>query len=337
MLHFKIRTSTIIQKRALYAAVNYDAPYDPNLTKSDVDLLSFLSLMSGKKGYCWPSVNYLCIGLHLDPVRNRRNIRRRLSKLEALGYIRRDAQYHTQTSGRQTSNRIYVNYISSVNEFTLPRNSYLPKKEKIYKKEKRVIHQRTYPQVTKVYGWKLGNSGGTGFGSVRSKSLLRGLARYIHKQNTSKWKYLLAENMNLPLSKPTGGKAMKPTIDDDLDDLFTLPAHRMPAPPQIREQLSTISVDKPVHSTPGYIVTADDVGKVSWKDICAHMNRLNDQFQHWQIRLYMSGLNGHTLELFAELPYFRDTCQHRFGEDLLRACKKLGYPVKFVKIKLRNE
>lgn len=293
--------------------------------------------MSGKKGYCWPSVSYICIGLDLDPIRNRRNIQKRLKKLEDLGYIRRDAQYHTHTSGRQTSNRIYVNPISSVNGFTAPINSYLPKKEKIYKKEKRVSYSRTYPQVTKVYGWKLVSSGGTGFRSVRSKSLVRGLAMNIYQQNTSKWKILLAENENSKLGKPIGGKAMIPTTDDDLDDLFSRPTHRMPAPPQVREQLSTISVDKPVDRTPEPTAKALHVGNVSWADICAHMNRLNDQFQHWSMRLYMNGVRGHTLELFAETAFFRDACQHRFGEDLLKTCKKLGYPVKFVNIKLRDK
>ena len=130
---------------------------------------------------------------------------------------------------------------------------------------------------------------------------------------------------------------MIPTENDDVDDLFTRPTHKMPTPTQIREQLSTILVDNPVDRTPECMTEALDVGNVSWPDICVQMNRMGDKFQHWQMRLYMNGVRGQTLELFAESPYFRDACQQRFGEDLLGACKKLGYPVKFVNIKLREK
>jgi hypothetical protein len=107
----------------------------------------------------------------------------------------------------------------------------------------------------------------------------------------------------------------------------------MPPPPE----LSTILVDKSVDDTPKIALEALSVGTVFWPDIVAHMNRINDQFPHWSTRLYMNGVRGQQLELFAETPYFRDTCQQRFSEDLLRVCKKLNYPVKFVNIKLRDK
>jgi hypothetical protein len=344
MIKFKIRTSKIIKNRARYAAVNYDMPDDPDLTRSDKDLLVFLGLMSGKKGYCWPRIDYICVGLDLNPVTNHRHIRRRLAKLEAMGYITRDARYDNRTTGRQMSNRITINYVSSVkscsqdngdkNAPPININIYnLPLKEKIYKKENSPRDAWTYPQVRLVYGWqKRGPSRGSGFKVMRSNSLVRGLARLIYQQNTSKWKNLLAENKNNQLAKPIGGRAMTLTADNDLDDLFAMEKRQIPEP----EKLSTILVDKPVDDTPKEALDALHVGKVSWTDICANMNRLNDQFQHWNMRLYMNGLRGQTLELFAETPFFRDTCQHRFGEDLLRTCKKLGYPVKFVNIKLRE-
>jgi hypothetical protein len=175
---------------------------------------------------------------------------------------------------------------------------------------------------------------------MRSKSLLRGLAKNIRERNTSKWKILLAENDNSKLisvkNSPIGGQNMLSETQDSLDDLFTAPVHR-PAPAQTLPKLSPIIVDKPVDNPPKQATEALNVGNVSWTDICVQMNRMSDQFQHWSMRLYMNGLRGQTLELFAETPFFRDACQNRFGEDLLTACKKLNYPVKFVNITLRNK
>lgn len=370
MIQYKLRTYTITRNRvkysspyyaetiqrkmisaqkiwdgARYAAVNYDAPNDPDLTKTDLKLLTFLSLMSGKKGYCWPALDFICIGLDLDPFGNYRNVRRRLKKLEELGYIIKDARYQQKGCGRQTSNRYTINYISSVSAHPYSEEPKLtppaiinilnkPFKEKLKEKESFPTAVWTYPEVKLVYGWRKRSGKGSGFEVMRSKSLLKGLARDIHRKNTSKWKYLLAENNNNPLTKPKliGGKAMIPANEDGLEDIFTIPTHKMPPP-----KLSTILVDKPVDSPPSEATPAKHVGNVSWADICIQMNRMNDQFQHWSTRLYMNGVRGNTLELYAETPYFRDTCQQRFCEDLLRACKKLNYAVKFVNITLRDK
>jgi hypothetical protein len=344
-LEHMIRAAKRIWSSARYAAVNYDAPNDPALTNTDKDLLTFLSLMSGKKGVCWPAIDFLCVGLSLNPSSNYRHVRRRLAKLEAMGYITRDARYQVCGSGRQMSNKITINYLSSVqvhpqreNPKSAPPiniNIYnLPFKEKLKEKESSPTAVWTYPEVKLVYRWKKRSGKGSGFEVMRSKSLQRGLARDIHRKNTSKWKYLLAENNNNPLIKPKPivGKAMMPKNEDGLDDLFTIPTHKLPPP-----KLSTILVDKPVDSSPSEATPAKHVGNVSWADICIQMNRMNDQFQHWSTRLYMNGVRGHTIELCAETPYFRDTCQLRFCEDLLRACKKLNYAVKFVNIELRKK
>jgi len=301
--------------------------------------------MAGKKGYCWPRIDYICVGLDLDPKKNHRNVVRRLSKLESLGYIKRYSRYDNRTTGRQMSNKIIINYVSSIStkdqeidrEFTTPINiniNNLTLKEKINKKEKSLNDVWTYPQVRLVYGWhKGGLARGSGFQVMRSKSLLGGLARDIQEKSVGKWAFLLAGKGDMKQCKPKKAVTERKVVavNDDFDDLLFKPAESKPLEqelprPAIQDVPPPEQVNEPL-----------SVGSISWPDICVQMNRINDQFIHWNMRIYMNGMRGSTLELFAETPFFRDACQQRFGEDLLTACKRLNYPVKFVNIKLRDK
>jgi hypothetical protein len=107
-------------KSTRFTMIPTRAIFDTNLSPKEKDLLCILAAMQGTKQFCWPSVRKLCELTDCDYKLNRRNIQTRLSKLEELGYIRREENF-TPKVGAQTSNLIYVLFE--------PSHKYIPDRE----------------------------------------------------------------------------------------------------------------------------------------------------------------------------------------------------------------
>lgn len=361
LVEFKVRTSRSIRTSAKFAMINPRALKDERLKKSDLDLLSILSIMGGCAQYCYPSINYLCIALDLNPFTNKRNIRKRLALLEKCGYITRKRRYHLSTSGRQTTNGYFINF----DKFTPPLNRLIERKKKNIKKRKKIslLHPlegenlktssrspglplvldspRRMPLgilFKKVFGWHK---------RLKMRNDTSPSAFWVQR---SKYK-----EIRRPIRLPANNrrKNMPTPILDEIDHLLgvvmtsnrnelspTAPGY-IPPPhlnETVRKVLETFpnskieTIQDKLENRPEYIKKPP-----TWPEICRETSKRNITFSSWTHGIVFRSIEEKTMILDANSQFFRDTIEVRYATDIKNACKLLGYEINVLEIKIKNQ